>query len=306
MGRIIRYVYVFIIVLFSIFLISCSAKSDESFVSRDAEEAVALDSSLDNHSEQAFSRAVVDDVANDNHKKVIRNAEAGLEAKNADDVYDKINEWVYSSGGYEFSVNISERQGHKYIKAVYKIPPEELNALLSYLPEISKVKHSRTSTEDITNEYYDAQARLENYQSTREKLLEIQQKATTVDDILKVQNELTRITGEIEVLKGRINMWDKQVAESTVSITINEESSPLTSVSQVNWSFSSPAEIITAMKNGFILVSNNIISFVSWVLIIIVSISPIIFGIIVLIIAIKLAKKRRLEKLKNDSTEDKK
>ena len=49
------------------------------------------------------------------------------------------------------------------------------------------------STEEITSDYYDVKARLENALNQRQKLFEIMEQAKTIDEILKVQKEIDSV-----------------------------------------------------------------------------------------------------------------
>ncbi|MFZ5985596.1 MAG: DUF4349 domain-containing protein [Bacillota bacterium] len=238
-------------------------------------------------------------------KKIIKNADIDIEVKKAEDAFNKITSWINESGGYEFNLNMSEREGHKYIQVVYKVPPQKLSSFISFLGTVSTVKHSNITSNDITDEYYDTQSRLQNLKNGRDQLLEIQKKAVTIDEILKVQNELNRITGEIEVLEGKINLWNKLVDESTVNISIAEESDPLKPTAEVKWNFSSPGNILKTMQNGFILVANFILNLIIWILIAIVSLSPVILIGAAIFFIIKWSRKRKKLKKAPELTNNK-
>ena len=69
----------------------------------------------------------------------------------------------------------------------------------------------------------DNDARLKNLRAEESQVLEVLKKANTVDEILKVQTELYRVRGEIEVLESRKKTWDKQVDYSTVRLNISKK-----------------------------------------------------------------------------------
>lgn len=233
-------------------------------------------------------------VKNTNIKKVIRDANVSIEVKNSDEDFKKISIWVIGNGGYEFSRNVSFNGKYKNITVVYKVPPEKLNSFLEFLDGTGKVNSSNLSSNDITDQYYDIAARVENLKKGRDQLIEIQKKAVTIDEILRVQNELNRITGEIESLQGRINIWDKLVAESTVNLTINQEADPIRQAEEISWKFSSFSDILKTAKSGFIWTANTLINILVWIVIALVSLSPVlaVAGLAVVIIRILKRKKK--------------
>jgi len=230
-------------------------------------------------------------------RKVIKNGDVSIEVKKAGEAFDKISKWVNTNGGYEFNRNSSVSGDSTQITAVFKLPPEKLGAFIKFLEDTGKVINSNISSDDITDQYYDIASRLESNKKARDQFLEILKKAQTVDEILKVQNELNRINEEIDSLQGRINMWDKLVAESTINLTITEESAPLKPAEDVEWKFSSFNDVLKSMKNGFILTVNTIVNILEWGLVILVSASPVllIVAIVIFIIYRSMRKKRKAQ-----------
>ncbi|MFN6194336.1 MAG: DUF4349 domain-containing protein, partial [Planctomycetota bacterium] len=61
--------------------------------------------------------------------------------------------------------------------------------------------------------------RLDTARKARDRLLEVLQKAEKVEDILKVEAELRRLTEEIERMEGRRKFLSDQVALATLTAT---------------------------------------------------------------------------------------
>jgi uncharacterized protein YydD (DUF2326 family) len=127
-----------------------------------------------------------------------------------------------------------------------------------------------------------------------EQLLEIMKKAGTVEEILKVQDQLYAVRGEIESLEGRINMWDKLVEMSTVSISLNKITEIVgkdVSISPITWS-----EIAKGISNGFNATLNFIIRFFTGIFVLLVSAAPLLpfiaVGIWLVIRFIRKSKKK--------------
>ncbi len=226
-------------------------------------------------------------------KKIIKNADAAVEVKDSEKDFQTISGWVAANGGYEFNRSMSFDGRHRYIRVVYKLPPDKLNVFLEFLEGVGNVKSSNTTSDDITDQYYDTTARLENLKKGREQLLQVQEKAKTISDILKVQNELNRITGEIESLQGRINMWDKLIAESTVNLSISEEADPMRTTEELSWKFSSLEDILKTAKNGFIWTSNTLVNLFVWTVIGLVSVIPVIIILAIVVIVVRLLSRNK-------------
>jgi len=261
-------------------------------------QSVAKSSDYDAASEQAVTNITQPadkgkTKSNSSIKKIIKDANVSVEVKNIDQDFKKIATWVESNGGYEFNRQASSYASSKNVTVVFKVPPEKLNVFLSFLSTVGNLSTTNISSNDITDDYYDTAARLQNLKNGRDQFLEIMKKAGTIDELLKVQAELNNITGEIESLEGKLKMWDKLVAESTVSLSISEQSKPVNVSQNVSWNFSTPGEVWQAMKNGFIMVTNSICSILLWLLIAVVTLSPIIVIVVIIILIIKIMRKKK-------------
>ncbi len=249
-------------------------------------EAVTSDSSTEDA--QTVSKSV------STNKKIIKNANAAIKAKKAEDVFNKIAKWVSANGGYEFSRNIDSNGTDKQVNAEFRINPDKLAGMLDYLNSVGKVTDSQVASSDITDQYQDTAARLKALKKGRDQMMKVMDKANTVKDILSVQDELNKINADVESLQGQINSWDKQVAESSVSITIFEEKNPLISDKKVDWKFNSPSEVLESMKNGFVKTVNNLFNVLIWILVFLSSSVPfVIIGAILVFILWRFIKKRR-------------
>lgn len=85
------------------------------------------------------------------------------------------------------------------------------------------------------------------------------QAATTVQDTLSVQSELSRVSGDLEALKGRLNYLERSSSMSTIHLTLSSYNwarptepepawSPLRTLSKVRARIASPTVATTAQK----------------------------------------------------------
>jgi hypothetical protein len=206
----------------------------------------------------------------DDSRKVIYNARSSISVKDLKGAFDSITAKTISMGGYVSSSNL----GQDYSEITIKIPALQFTGFISYLNTIGESREVSTSTNDITEQYTDAKSRVKNLQAQEEQLLTIMKKANTIDEILKVQNELSNVRGNIEVLQGKINMWDKLVEMSTITISLSKVKE--IGGKEVKVSFISWGEIAKAISNGFNSTLNFVTRFFSGIFIILISAIPVI------------------------------
>ena len=66
-----------------------------------------------------------------------------------------------------------------------------------------------TTGQDVTEQYTDLDSQLRNLEASEAQLLELMKQAGTVEEILKVQQELTNTRGQIEQIKGQMQYLEQ-------------------------------------------------------------------------------------------------
>jgi len=120
--------------------------------------------------------------------------------------------------GYVATSRITEDWAY----VVAKVPSEKLEDFMEKVRGLGKVSSEETSVRDVTEQYIDLEARLENAKREEERLLEILKMAKTVDEVLKVEEYLKRIREEIERLEAQKKYLERRVEYATVFIEIKE------------------------------------------------------------------------------------
>ncbi len=100
-----------------------------------------------------------------------------------------------------------------------RVPAQRFEEALAALRAAGRVLDESRHANDVTEEFLDLGIRLDTARKARERLLEVLAKAEKVEDILKVEAELRRLTEEIERMEGRRKYLADQVAMATLSAT---------------------------------------------------------------------------------------
>ena len=126
----------------------------------------------------------------------------------------------------EEAIQIAEAVGG-YMKArrdsqiTVRIPVAKLKTYLTDVKKLGTVVSESITSQDITEEYTDLEIRLKNLEKTLKRFRELLPKADAIKDVLAIEREIGRITGEIERIKGRIKFLSEQAALATVTIHFN-------------------------------------------------------------------------------------
>ena len=151
-------------------------------------------------------------------RRIIHSAYLTLAVKDPDTANKYIQEIAKKYNGYASLLGTQH--------STIRVESDKLNAALEEISQIGKVRSKSLSGRDVTEEYMDFQIRLENAEKARERYLELLAKAENVEAALKVEKELERLNGTIDLLKGKMNKLDHLSEYSTIDIYLKEHKKP--------------------------------------------------------------------------------
>jgi uncharacterized protein YceK len=195
-------------------------------------------------------------------RKTITTVDMTIQVSDAADGVDEISNMAVASGGYVSSSSIRDsyydsHEGKEGYITV-RVPESEYSSFLEDVGELGEVTRESVSAQDVTEEYIDVSARLDNLERQEARLQEILNMTETVEDVLAVEKELERVRGEIESLTGRLNYLDDRIEFSTINIRVTEPR-PITR----SWGI---RDAISESVNGFISMVNALIILVGYLL----------------------------------------
>jgi len=82
-----------------------------------------------------------------------------------------------------------------------KIPVKNAEAALDALEKLGTVNSREIDAQDVTDTAFDLDMRIANLEKLHKRLTELVEKTGNIKDILEVEKELSRVTGELEKLK---------------------------------------------------------------------------------------------------------
>jgi hypothetical protein len=88
-------------------------------------------------------------------------------------------------------------------RIVLRVPVDHFDSFLQRVEEQGQVTNRKLSGQDVTEEFVDNESRLRNLKTHEERILKLYEKANTIEEMLKIENELSRIRSSIEQLEGR-------------------------------------------------------------------------------------------------------
>ena len=124
-----------------------------------------------------------------------------------------VNSYVFQAGEDAMSGNITIR-----------VPAEGFQSALDAISAMAvEVQSLSTSGQDVTEEYVDLDARLGNLEATADRVRGFLDETRNVEEALAVNQELSRLEGEIEVIKGRMQYLSEWAAFSTITANLTPD-----------------------------------------------------------------------------------
>ena len=141
----------------------------------------------------------------------------------------KLTALAVGSGGFVASSQTqsgADASGAPYGTITLQVPVANFSTLLKQAQGLGKTSDLTTKATDVTGQYVDLQARIAALQASRQAYLAILAKATTVGDVLSVQEQLDTIQQQIEQLQGQLQVLTSETSYSTLTVTVSEGSPP--------------------------------------------------------------------------------
>ena len=157
--------------------------------------------------------------------RIIYTAEAQLVVDDFAAAEGKLRKLVDEIGGYLASAREDRSSGSsRYGTWSVRVPVAKFESFLASLDAIGFVESRNQTSEDVTMEYVDVEARIANLKRLEERYVTLLAEATgNLEDVLKVEQELARVRGEIEQAEGRLRFLANKTDFSTVTVLIREQ-----------------------------------------------------------------------------------
>lgn len=159
-------------------------------------------------------------------QKIIFTGQVSFETLNFEKTRTDLCEYITSVGGYQQNSSIQGGgigfNGLKSAEYLFRIPKTKYNQAFVDLRKFGTVVFEQSSGEDVTDKYFDTEARLKSLKIQQERLQTLLQKATKMEDILKIEKELQTTYYEIENFTGTLKKWDSLVEYSTLMVNVKE------------------------------------------------------------------------------------
>ena len=219
-------------------------------------------------------------------RKLIRDVNMSVEARDFDGVLSQITDKVRELGGYVessdvsgISVNSYGGSQQRYADIRARIPADRLDRFVETVESAGNVTSKQEQVTDVTLQYSDVQSRKKSMEIEQERLWALLEKAESLDAVVALEARLSEIRYELESYTSQLRLYDNQVDYSTVSINMREVK---------DLTPTAPDSIGTRIQKGFNRSLNNLGEAGTDLIVWIASNSPILLVLAVIIAAVVL------------------
>jgi hypothetical protein len=182
---------------------------------------------------------------------VIKTGSITIIVKSVEEALGTVTSLANTSGGFVISSSSGTQNTLLVATIAIKVPADRFEATMAALRALALEPPTESiSGQDVTEEYADVDAQIRNLQATEKQLLNLLDRAQTVDDTLKVYNQLTNIRGQIERLQGRMQFLARSAALSTITVSLRPQvEKPIVKTGREAWQ---PGSTFTEAARSFV------------------------------------------------------
>lgn len=142
-----------------------------------------------------------------------------------DTVIDATRGLTDTYGGYVASESTSSIE--------VMIPTERLDEALTRVGETGEVSSKNVSVQDVTAQYVDLEARIDNLENMRTRIQGLLARSGDMEEMLTVEKELNRVTTELEQARGQMRRMQRDTTYARLHVRVEEKVRP----GPVGWIF---------------------------------------------------------------------
>lgn len=168
--------------------------------------------------------------------KLARRATLALKVKNLAQAADRVRSISAGADGIILSENIGSGDGGAvpledrskvnattYGEIAISVPVARLDAVLSDLSKLGTLIRRDSSTQNVTQQYADTEARLKTMRASVDRVRALMTKATDLTQIVNLESELSRRQADLESLEAQLAALKVSVERSPVYVSLTTD-----------------------------------------------------------------------------------
>ncbi len=209
--------------------------------------------------------------------KMIYTADVTLQTKEYDAACAALNSLVTELGGYFETRELNQGGAYRSMYCVVRVPAGKFIPFLDRAGNIANMTYRSENSTDVSEAYYDLEARLTTQRTKLTRLQELLAKAESMEDIITIESSISDTELQIEYLTGSLRHYDSLIGFSTINLSLNEvyrlsteEETPVTFGDRLSSAFKRGLEQgVENIEDFIIYIARNWLTLIVWAVIIV-------------------------------------
>lgn len=182
-----------------------------------------------NHGEKPDSLPPNVDGSNDEtvpgilNQKLVKSADITISAKDIEVAQTEIQAIAKQFDGYVYQMEQSQTNAQRYLTITIKVLSKNFDEAINLIKKLGTTSNVTLNVSDVTTQFIDTQARIKTLKTKEQTLNNILAKATSIEDILNIENNLQQTRQEIESYQGQLNVLKNSTDFSKLTVYVSDE-----------------------------------------------------------------------------------
>ncbi|MCM1992295.1 DUF4349 domain-containing protein [Oceanirhabdus seepicola] len=308
-----KYLIIFLVIaISSVGIVACGSKSNESKLNSNSirddstkYDSANMESDKGDKTESKSmenSKKTGDQEQTWNDRKIILREYITIETLNFDEDKDAILSRANKYGGYIEESQVSgrgvrDKYSRRNARYVFRIPRKNYELFKNEVEQFAHIINQNATSEDVTVDFYDTEARVKTLKIQEERLLDILKKSGDLKDIIIIEKELQQVRYEIERNTTNLRRLSNLVDYTTITIELEE-------VFEITDIVDNPQKLGEKIVKAFNKSVDGVGEFFKWLILFVVAFIPYLIIIIPLAIIVYFTYRRLTKKNSKDIVEN--
>ncbi len=153
-------------------------------------------------------------------RRLVRTGDLAVSVESLERTSPEVERLIKEAGGF---VERSTATKGSSVWLQCRVPATQLDRVMDSIANLGSEERRSVSAADVTEQYTDLETRLRNNLALRDRLQELLQRASDIEDVLAIEKELNRIQSEIETTQAQFNRIKSEVELSALSINLQRK-----------------------------------------------------------------------------------
>lgn len=227
--------------------------------------------------------------AEDTDRKLVRTADVTVRSTAFDQDVQSVQTLLAEVGGYVenlYQYGDSQNDQERTMSLSMRVPSGKLDQFLTGMGGIGRMTNRSESTQDMTVQYADNEARLQTLRDKMTRLNELMAKAENVSDLVEIESAIADTQYQIDSYETSQRSIDRRVDMSAVSVTVVEETTAQSAAAD-------DMSLSERIKAGFDASIKGLVKFLRNMVVFLVMALPVLVPVAVIAVVVWLIKRRR-------------